>query len=223
MLVVDGDPRSGRTGDAFYVATALAPGSGAPTGLRPRIEAPAALATLDLAAFDSIWVLDVERLETAEITALETYARDGGGVVFFCGPRTAAEFVNERLYRDGTGLFPVPLAGPVDLPTGAAHEAGPDLVAEDHPVVAVLAGQRNPLLDAVRVERVMAVDREHREAEAGTRRLLSLRSAWRGPAAAPIRSRLAIRSPCGSTRRSTRSRSTSRCRRTGRSSIRRRW
>jgi hypothetical protein len=176
VLVVDGDPRGGRTGDAFYVATALAPGSGAPTGLRPRIEAPAALATLDLAAFDSIWVLDVERLEPAEISALETYARDGGGVVFFCGPRTTAEFVNQRLYRDGAGLFPVPLAGPVDLPAGAAQEAGPDLVAEDHPVVAVLAGQRNPLLDAVRVERVMAVDREHREAEAGTRRLLSLRS-----------------------------------------------
>lgn len=174
VLVVDGDPRGGPD-DAFYVATALAPGAGAPTGLRPRIEPPAALATLDLSAFDSVWVLDVERLEPAEITALETYARDGGGVVFFCGPRTVAEFVTRRLHRDGAGLFPVPLAGPVDLPGAGPRDSAPDVVAEDHPVVAVLAGQRNPLLDAVRIERVMAVDRGHREADAGTRRLLSLR------------------------------------------------
>lgn len=176
VLIVDGDTRAGRTGDAFYVATALAPGSGAPTGLRPRIERAAALATLDLSAFDSIWVLDVERLEAAEIAALETYARAGGGVAFFCGPRTVSEFVNERLHRAGDGLFPVPLAGPVDLAADSSAGGVPDLVAEDHPVVAVLSGQRNPLLDAVRVERFMAVDRSHREAEAGTRRLLSLRT-----------------------------------------------
>jgi hypothetical protein len=41
--------------------------------------------------------------------------------------------------------------------------------------VAVLAGQRNPLLDAVRIERFMAVARDH-EAEPTVRRLLSLRT-----------------------------------------------
>ena len=178
VLLVDGDPRGGaRAGDAFYVAAALAPGAGAPTGLRPRIEPPRALAALDLAAFDSIWLLDVERLDAAETAALESFAREGGGVVFFTGPRTDADTVNRLLHRDGAGPFPVPLAGPVDLLPDPAAATAPDIVTEDHPVVAVLSGQRNPLLDGVRVERFLAVERgfEPRPGD-GFRRLLSLRS-----------------------------------------------
>jgi hypothetical protein len=50
-------------------------------------------------------------------------------------------------------------------------------VVEDHPVVAVLAGQRNPLLDAVRVERALAVERGFEPPPGGGfRRLLSLRT-----------------------------------------------
>ena len=164
-------------GDAFYLAAALAPGSGAPTGINPRIEPPRALASLDLDAFAAIWVLDVERLEPAEITALEAFAAGGGGVVFFMGPRTNPEAFNASLHREGKGIFPVPLAGPVDLladPTGAA---APDVVVEDHPVVAVLSGQRNPLLGAVGVGRYMAVERTFEPRPgSGLRRLLSLRT-----------------------------------------------
>ena len=177
VLLIDGDPRGGaRAGDAFYVATSLAPGAGAPTGLRPRIEPPRSLATLDLAAFDCIWILDVEQLDPPEVAALEAFARAGGGVVFFTGPRTRADLYNRLLYRGGEGLFPVPLAGPVDLLAEATATA-PDVVVEDHPVVAVLSGQRNPLLDAVRIERFMAVERGFEPADSsGLRRLLSLRS-----------------------------------------------
>ena len=177
VLVIDGDPRGGaRSGDAFYLATALAPGSGAPTGLRPRVEPPRSLATLDLKAFDCVWVLDVAQLDAPEITALENYARAGGGVVFFVGPRTQADVVNRTLHRGGAGLFPVPLAGPVDL-LPESREKAPDVVVEEHPVVAVLSGQRNPLLDAVRVERFMAVERGYEPPPGdGLRRLLSLRN-----------------------------------------------
>lgn len=177
-LIIDGDPRGGgRDGDAFYVATALAPGGAAPTGIRPRIEQPRALADLDLPAFDCIWVLDVERLDAAEVSALEAYVRAGGGVVFFTGPRTRAEFVNRVLYRDGTGIFPAPLAGDVELLADPAAADAPDVVAEEHPAVTVLAGQRNPLLDLVRVGRSTAVERTFvPPAGAGFRRLLSLRN-----------------------------------------------
>jgi len=165
-----------RTGDAFYLAAALAPGAGATTGLRPRVEPARSLTTLDLKSFDCIWLLDVERLDPAEVAALEAFASGGGGVVFFVGPRTKPEFVNQSLVRDGKGLFPVPLAGAVDLLPDAAAQA-PDLVVEEHPVVAVLAGQRNPLLDAVRIDRYMAVQRGSETAvEGGLRRLLSLRT-----------------------------------------------
>jgi hypothetical protein len=176
VLVIDGDPRGGRRGgDVFYVAAALAPGQGAATGLRPRIEPPRALAQLDLPMFHSVWILDCERLDPAEITALEDFTRAGGGVVFFTGPRTDPQLVNQLLHRDGAGLFPVPLAGAVDLPA-ATVTGTPDIQPGDHPVVAVLAGQRNPLLDAVRIERVMTVPRDA-PADPAVRRLLSLRTA----------------------------------------------
>lgn len=173
VLVIDGDPRgSHRDGDAFFVAAALAPGPGAATGLRPRIEPPRALVSLDLSTFDTIWMLDCPRLDTAEIAALETYARAGGGVVFFTGPRTDQSLCNESLHRGGIGLFPVPLAGAVDLPPAAGT---PDIQAGDHPVVAVLSGQRNPLLDSVRIDRVLAVPRDAAP-DPAVRRLLSLRT-----------------------------------------------
>ncbi len=174
LLVCDDPAASLDHGDALYVSAALAPGAGAPTGLRPRVESPATLARIDLAPFDVVWVLDVERLEPAALAALEAHARSGGGVVFFVGPRTRPEVVNQALYRGGEGLFPVPLAGSVEV---LPNPELPDLVAEDHPVVAVLAGQRNPLLDAVRIDRVLAVDRGFDEAaRPELRRLLSLRT-----------------------------------------------
>jgi hypothetical protein len=173
LLVAD---EAGPGSDAFYVATALAPGAAAATGLRPRIEPPAALGAIDLSPYDCIWVLDVGPLDAAAIRQLEAHAAGGGGVVFFCGPRTQAGLVNRTLHRDGEGIFPVPLAGSVEVLPPAGPAAGPDIVAEQHPVVAVLSGSRNPLLDAVRVERVMAVARGFdEEAARGLRRMLSLR------------------------------------------------
>lgn len=176
LLVADEAAGTGPDSDAFFVATALAPGAAATTGLLPRVVTPAALAATELTPFDVIWILDVERLDPAAVAAVEAHAAAGGGVAYFCGPRTRPEFVNRVLFRAGEGLFPVPLAGPVELLPGAGPGRVPDLVAESHPVVAVLSGTRNPLLDAVRVERVMAVERGFDDSAArGLRRLLSLR------------------------------------------------
>jgi len=176
VLVIDGGgPETPAAGDAFYVTSALAPG-GVATGLRPRVEPPDALATTDLSRFDVVWLLDVPRLDAAGIAAVERFIRDGGGVVFFCGPRTRADVVNAAWHRGGEGPFPVPLAGPVELLPAAGEAAPADLSVEDHPVVAVLSGQRNPLLDAVRIDRYWAIERGHDLAAAGGRRLLSVRT-----------------------------------------------
>jgi hypothetical protein len=179
LLVADDPGRSGRDGDAFYVAAALAPGAGAPTGLAPRIEPPSALAAMDLSPYDCIWLLDVERLDASAIAALEAHVKAGASAVFFCGPQTQADTINRSLYRDGEGLFPVPLAGAVEVLPAPGPGRVPDIAVEDHPVVAVLSGQRNPLLDAVRLDRVMAVERGFDEGPSnskGLRRLLSLRT-----------------------------------------------
>ena len=177
VLLITTSDRKNLEADAFYLATALNPGATAATGLRPRIEQPRALTTLELNNFDSIWLLDVPPLDARAIRPLEDYARNGGGVVFFVGPKTDYKSINEFLFRNGQGIFPVPLAGAVDLLKDQQNPNAPDIVAEEHPIVAILSGRRNPFLDAVGVDRYMAVDRSF-QAPTGTglRRLLSLRN-----------------------------------------------
>ena len=180
VLLIDGSLTSSsksNSNDAFFLSAALAPGAGAPTGLRPRIEPVHSLSTLTLNEFTAVWLLDVERLESAEIQALEAFSAAGGGVVFFMGPKTNPSFYNESLYRKGEGIFPVPLAGAVDLLADPSGDVVPDLQVEDHPVVSVLSGQRNPLLGSVRVDRYMAVERMFSPRDGcGFRRMLSLRN-----------------------------------------------
>jgi hypothetical protein len=77
----------------------------------------------------------------------------------------------------GKVFFPVPLAGAVDLLKDQQNPNAPDIVAEEHPIVAILSGRRNPFLDAVGVDRYMAVDRSFQPpVGSGLRRLLSLRN-----------------------------------------------
>ncbi|MBT7727683.1 MAG: hypothetical protein HN703_02225 [Planctomycetaceae bacterium] len=177
LVITTTSNRNSLDDDSFYLTTALNPGTSAATGLRPRIEPPRALTTLDLNSFDSVWLLDVPRLDAAAIRPLEDYAQNGGGVVFFVGPNTDYRAMNESMFRDGKGLFPVPLAGAVDLLKDQQNPNAPDITAEDHPVVAILSGRRNPFLDAVNVDRYMAVERTYQPpVDSGLRRLLSLRN-----------------------------------------------
>ncbi|MBT6918645.1 MAG: hypothetical protein HN985_02885, partial [Planctomycetaceae bacterium] len=177
LVITTTSNRNSLDDDSFYLTTALNPGTSAATGLRPRVEPPRALTTLDLNSFDSVWLLDVPRLDAAAIRPLEDYAQNGGGVVFFVGPNTDYRAINGSMFRDGQGLFPVPLAGAVDLLKDQQNPNAPDITAEDHPVVAILSGRRNPFLDAVNIDRYMAVERTYQpSADSGLRRLLSLRN-----------------------------------------------
>ena len=85
LVITTTTNRNSHDNDSFYLTTALNPGTSAATGLRPRVEPPRALTTLDLNTFDSVWLLDVPRLDATAIRPLEDYARNGGGVVFFRG------------------------------------------------------------------------------------------------------------------------------------------
>jgi hypothetical protein len=72
------------------------------------------------------------------------------------GERTGSKFVNEELYRDGKGFFPVPLAGPSNLAVDRLQTA-PDLEITDHPMFRVFRGERNSAIQTVNVERYFAV------------------------------------------------------------------
>jgi hypothetical protein len=173
VLVVDGDAQAQ---DAFFLATALAPGGKSTSGLRPVIESPAYLRDRPLEGFEAIYLLNVDRLDPAAIAALEAYVKAGGGLAIFLGERSRAEIVNDEWYRDGQGLFPLPLSGPAELVVDRLEKA-PDLEVTDHPIFAVFAGERNSFLGTVTIQRYFAADPAWSPApDASTRVIARLRN-----------------------------------------------
>lgn len=113
VLVIDGDPRDD---DAFHVTTALRPGGATRTGVNVTVKPATFLRDQPLDSFAVVYLLDVGRLEQSAIDALEAFARRGGGVAFFAGPNAHRTAINDTLFRDGAGLFPLSVEGPADLP-----------------------------------------------------------------------------------------------------------
>ncbi|MCX7700271.1 MAG: hypothetical protein N2039_05295, partial [Gemmataceae bacterium] len=112
LLIVEGDPRTKGTpeGDGYYLQQLF---SESTRGFDVLLRGPADLERLDLDTFPSIFLLNVPRLSDKATEALERYIRRGGGVAFFLGSETKVDYF-DKLYADGKGIFPVPLA---DRPT----------------------------------------------------------------------------------------------------------
>jgi hypothetical protein len=166
LLIIDGSPGGD---DGFYLQTALNPGGASKPGWSPRVEPVSFLRQHEeLEKFSAIFLLDVPRLDEAEVTALENYVQAGGGLAIFLGPEVQRSFYNQALYRDGTGLMPMALDVPTQL-LGDGEENTPDVVVTDHPVFRVFAGQRNSFLSVAQVNFYYAVEPQSREANADVR------------------------------------------------------
>jgi hypothetical protein len=165
VLIIDGskDGLGGR-----QLSLALAPGGNTRTGWQPHVEPRTFLADLSSPAPSphrggvsgaeqaAVFLLDVPRLADDELAALEAYVRDGGGVAFFVGAETDRSYYNNRLYRDGEGIFPVPLKLPTQLMDRIGQSA-PDMDIAPHPLFQVFAGRRNSFLPLVLIEYYYAV------------------------------------------------------------------
>ena len=78
-----------------------------------------------------ICVANVGKIERSGVEALEKYAKEGGGVLFVTGPLTRGEHVTQDLYRNGKGLFPLPLDRPETLVVDPLDNT-PDVQSEEH-------------------------------------------------------------------------------------------
>lgn len=117
ILIVDNNPRERGTKEAesFFLWKLFTEPI---KGYDVQLKNAADLDTLNLQPYASIFLCDVPRLSDAGRKNLEDYVKGGGGVAFFMGPSIKSDVVkeyNEKLYRNGEGVFPVPLDKPVGL------------------------------------------------------------------------------------------------------------
>ncbi|MGE0608531.1 MAG: BatA domain-containing protein [Pirellulales bacterium] len=160
VLILDG---SETMLDARLLGVALAPGGAVKTGLSPQIESPAWLNNHALDKFQSIFLCNVKRLDAPAVERLEEYVQAGGGLAIFLGEETDVKFINDKLYRGGEGLFPLPLSNVTDLLLDRLLPA-PDLEVSNHPIFKVFAGERNSFLGMVKVDRYVAAPKDWKPA-----------------------------------------------------------
>ncbi len=168
VLIIDGskDGRGGR-----QLSLALAPGGNTRTGWQPHVEPPSFLAdTEKLNQQAAVYLLDVPRLADDELTSLENYVRNGGGVAFFVGEGTDRSFYNERLFHDGQGLFPAPLKLPTQL---LDRGETPDMQVATHPIFQILSGRRNDFLPVIMVNYYYALQEDWQPPKDGTAQVIA--------------------------------------------------
>ncbi|MFV1965448.1 MAG: BatA domain-containing protein [Pirellulaceae bacterium] len=160
-LVIDG---SLTRQHAYYLTAAFEPGKRANSGVRPELRRLEFLRDANPAAlhrYAAIYLLDVRQLDDRSLENLESYLRNGGGVALFLGEQTNISYYNERMYRGGEGLFPLPLERD-DLLPSEMLENTPDIEVADHPMFRIFRGERNPFLRLVTIERYFRPARDWR-------------------------------------------------------------
>ncbi len=169
LLMVDGDAQAR---DAQFMNWAASPGGSVRTGLRPQLETPRFLSLKPLDGFGAIMLANIDRLDKSAIKALEQYVAAGGGVAFFMGDLCQAKFFNDELYREGKGIFPLPLKGLAELPIDRL-ETAPDVQVDKHFIFRIFAERRNTFLQTVMVQRYFAVPEDWRPAADSTVRVIA--------------------------------------------------
>jgi hypothetical protein len=112
VLIVNGDPHTGPRkwdDECHYLRGALEPGGTGRDLIRPQYIEENNLGEFELEPFDIVLLANIATLSDVSISRLESFANQGGVIVFSMGSRTNESFYNQRLYRDGNGIFPARL------------------------------------------------------------------------------------------------------------------
>ena len=153
VLVID----DGGEDESLFLRLALAPSPQVSTGAEVQVERSVFLRDAKLDRYHAIFLMNVARLDEVEVEQLEQYVRGGGGVVFFAGPQSDRESINRDLYKDGEGLFPLPLQSPATLLADRLGKVPALTVDAEHPIFArIFGGTLNNWLQAIDVSRYYA-------------------------------------------------------------------
>ncbi len=139
VLLVDGHPQSEPfQSEADYLAQALTPeekSAGSPSQIKAEVVNESQLGSRDLAPFDAVILCNIAQFTAAEVSSLDAYLKQGGGVVVFGGDQVVADNYNQMLHAGGKGLLPAELVGIVG--DAKAKQGAFEFDAKDykHPIV----------------------------------------------------------------------------------------
>jgi hypothetical protein len=125
VLVVNGH-EGGRPAEnaSHYVRTVLAPSTARESwsgATQPKVINEADLTAEELSKFDCVFLCNVALVTRTEADLLQAYAEAGGGIVFALGDRVKPANYNAVLYRDGKGVLPAMLEGPIGNARDPVH------------------------------------------------------------------------------------------------------
>lgn len=150
VLLVDGDPKPGPfDSDTAFFAEAISPepdSPGQPRHIRTRIITESQLSRSDLGAYDCVVLCNLPRVSRDDVDNLESYLKQGGGLVVFTGDQVQPDNYNRLLHRDGQGILPARIENPVGDPTSRESPFLLDTLAFAHPFVSDFAGQLEPVV-----------------------------------------------------------------------------
>ena len=154
VLIVDGRLGTFFERESSFLVTALAPGTESGNGtaavtgpFEPRVISALELPSEALTSYQAVALCGVGSLGGESETAIESFVRDGGGLVIFAGD----EFATPSAAPAGTRLLPGTVGDVVDM-TGAGG-TGFTVDNPRHPVIAEFASEPRSGLFGARVDR----------------------------------------------------------------------
>jgi hypothetical protein len=129
-LLIDGNPNADPTrSEMFFASLALSPPGNETPWIQARTVPVAALQMADLTPVRIAVLANAARLTDAQVTMLQSFVDQGGGLAITLGDQTDRDWFNAKLFADGSGMLPGLLE---------SHEKAPDLDEEDTKAVTIL-------------------------------------------------------------------------------------
>lgn len=130
---------SGKQGAASYVADALDPDRSENSLVQPQIIPESTLIETDLTAYDCVFLCNVAQFTSGEARLLESYLKQGGGLVFFLGDRVLADRYNQQLAGEGADAVQVLPTRLGELVDEAQYRFDP--LDYEHPIISPFRGR----------------------------------------------------------------------------------
>ena len=149
VLLVDGHFKSEPyEAETDYLAQALSPTDdvpGQPKLIRVEVVPESQLLNRELADYDVAVVCNMAQFSARDVTALDDFLNQGGGVVIFGGDQVVPENYNRLLYADGKGIAPASIGPSVG---DASKRQGGFLfnpLGYRHPIISEYQGESDPV------------------------------------------------------------------------------